>query len=242
VAGESAVGIYLRETADAWNDAIEPLLYVTGTELARQTGVDGYYARLALPDQMQAEQPAAGWIELPNHPHGKGRYRVADIVSPDALMLVRMGLRAADDPRIVNTVQVIDRVLKVDLPGGPCWYRYNHDGYGEHADGRPFDGTGIGRLWPLLTGERAHYELAAGRKAEAERLLRAMASFANAGGLLPEQVWDVEDIPERGLYLGRPTGSATPLVWAHAEYVKLRRSLHDGRRCAICSGRSMRRT
>src|SRR5205807_1852950 len=142
-------------------------------------------------------EPAAGWIDLPNHPAGKGRYRVADIASPDALTLVRFGLRAADDPRIVNTVKVIDLALKVDLPQGPCWYRYSHDGYGEHDDGSPFNGTGIGRLWPLLTGERAHYELAAGNKSEAERLLRALEGCANASGLIPEQVWDLDDLPER---------------------------------------------
>ena len=85
------------------------------------------------------------------------------MVSLDALAFVRFGLRAPDDPRIVNTVKVIDATLKVDTPRGPAWHRYQGDGYGEHADGGPFDGTGIGRAWPLLTGERAHYELAAGR-------------------------------------------------------------------------------
>ncbi|MFA5700928.1 MAG: glycoside hydrolase family 15 protein, partial [Desulfuromonas sp.] len=109
------------------------------------------------------------------------------------------------------------------------WHRYNDDGYGEHEDGAPFDGTGIGRGWPLLTGERAHYELAAGRAETAKRLLTALESFANEGGLISEQVWDAPDIPERGLHFGRPTGSAMPLVWAHAEYLKLRRSLRDGR-------------
>ena len=84
------------------------------------------------------------------------------MVSPDALALVRFGLRAADDPRIVNTVRVIDHLLKVETPHGTSWHRYNEDGYGEHADGSPFDGAGIGRIWPLLTGERGHYELAAG--------------------------------------------------------------------------------
>jgi glucoamylase len=79
-----------------------------------------------------------------------------------------------------------------------------------------------------LTGERAHYELAAGRRAEAVRLLHALEAFANDGGLIPEQVWDAEDIPKKELYYGRPSGSAMPLVWAHAEYVKLRRSLRDG--------------
>jgi glucoamylase len=151
------------------------------------------------------------------------------MVSPDALGLVRFGLRAADDARIVDTVKVIDRLLKVDLPSGPAWRRYNGDGYGEHDDGRPFDGTGVGRPWPLLTGERAHYELAAGRHEAAEALTRTLESFANDGGLIPEQVWDAPDIPERKLFRGRPTGSAMPLVWAHAEYLKLRRSLRDGR-------------
>ena len=118
----------------------------------------------------------------------------------------------------------------MDLPQGPCWHRYNHDGYGEKADGSPFDDKqGVGRAWPLLTGERAHYELAAGRPAEAARLLHAMEAFANEGGMIPEQVWDSADIPAKGLFAGRPSGSSMPLAWAHAEYLKLRRSLADGR-------------
>ena len=120
-------------------------------------------------------------------------------------------------------------MLKVDLPAGPCWHRYNGDGYGEHEDGQPFDGTGIGRAWPLLTGERAHYELAAGNQAGARRLLAALEGFASDGHLIPEQVWDASDIPERELFRGRPSGSAMPLVWAHGEHVKLLRSLADGR-------------
>jgi glucoamylase len=150
-------------------------------------------------------------------------------VSPDALDLVRFGVRAADDPRIRDTAKVIDALLKVETPSGPAWHRYNDDGYGEHEDGAPFDGTGIGRGWPLLTGERAHYELAAGGVENAKRLLAALESFANEGGLIPEQVWDAPDIPERELHFGRPSGSAMPLVWAHAEYLKLRRSLRDER-------------
>ncbi len=202
---------------------------MTGTDLAKKAGVDGYYVRFATPDQTAASAPASGVVDLKNHLPGQGRIAVADLVSPDALTLVRFGLRAADDPRIVNTVRVIDMLCKVDTPRGPCWHRYNHDGYGEHADGAPFDGTGVGRVWPLLTGERAHYELAAGRKAEADKLRRRMETLANDSGLLPEQIWDSPDIPERNLHFGRPSGSAMPLVWAHGEYVKLRRSLHDGR-------------
>jgi glucoamylase len=151
------------------------------------------------------------------------------LVSPDALALVRFGLRAGNDPRMRDTAKVIDALLKVETPCGQTWHRYNDDGYGEHEDGTPFDGAGIGRGWPLLTGERGHYELAAGRNDNAKLLMEAMESFANQGGLISEQVWDSPDIPEHELHFGRPSGSAMPLVWAHAEYLKLRRSLHDGR-------------
>jgi glucoamylase len=56
-----------------------------------------------------------------------------------------------------------------------------------------------------------------------------MEQLAGDGGMVPEQVWDADDIPQRGLYFGRPSGSAMPLAWAHAEYIKLRRSLAEGR-------------
>lgn len=226
---EASLAAFLRETADAWNAEIESLLYVTGTDLARAAGVKGYYVRFANPEQRAQGEPAHGQVTLRNHQQGTGQHAVNAIVSPDVLSLVRFGLRSANDPRIIDTVKVIDHVLRVETPGGPGWHRYNDDGYGEHADGSPFDGTGIGRLWPLLTGERAHYELAAGRNDTAKRLLATMESFANASGLFPEQIWDSSDLPQRKLFFGRPSGSAMPLVWAHAEYVKLRRSLEDGK-------------
>jgi len=226
--GEPGAAAYLRETADAWNDRVERWTYVSGTDLARRCGVDGYYVRIAPPDTAEAGSPGKGFVPIKNRPPGSSREPAREVVSPDALALVRFGLRSPDDPRIRDTVRVIDELLKADLPPGPAWYRYNDDGYGEHDDGSPFDGTGTGRPWPLITGERAHYELVAGRKAEAARLLRALEGFMGEGLLIPEQVWDGKAIPERGLYPGRPSGSAMPLVWAHAEYVKLRRSLEDG--------------
>jgi glucoamylase len=206
--GEPSVAIYLRETADAWNDSIEEMLYVEGTALARQVGVDGYYLKIAPPETADG---------------------ASQIISPDALALVRFGLRAADDPKIVNTVRAIDALLKVETPHGPVWRRYNGDRYGEHEGGKAFDGSGVGRLWPLLTGERAHFEIAAGRLEEASQLLRAFERFAGESGLIPEQVWDSPDLPDRELRFGGPSGSAMPLVWAHAEQLKLQRSLKDGR-------------
>jgi glucoamylase len=168
-------------------------------------------------------------LEIKNQPADKGTLSASAVVSPDALGLVRYGLRAADDPRIVNTVKVIDATLKVEVSTGPVWHRYTMDGYGETRDGGPFKHAGIGRGWPLLAGERAHYELARGDRAEASRLLGVMAKQTSPGGLIPEQVWDAADIPQRELFNGHPSGSGMPLVWAHAEYVKLARSLRDGR-------------
>ncbi len=226
--GESTAAVFLRETADTWNANIERWTYVTSTDLARQLGVDGYYVRIAPPEVAECASPLGGFVPVKNRPPGASSEPAIHIISPDALALVRFGLRAPNDVRIVNTVRVIDALLKVETPNGPAWHRYNDDGYGEHEDGSPFDGTGQGRAWPLLTGERAHYELAAGRRDVAEKLLHAVEAFANDGGLIPEQVWDAPDIPERELYFGRPSGSAMPLVWAHAEYIKLRRSLQQG--------------
>jgi glucoamylase len=227
-ASRRSAATFLRETADAWNASIERWLYVEDTELARRYDVKGYYVRVSDPDQADAASPCAGFVPIKNRPPDRSIAPAAAIVSVDALALVRFGLRTADDPRIVNTVKLIDALLKVDTPRGPAWRRYQGDGYGEHADGSPFDGVGIGRAWPLLTGERAHFELAAGHLHDAERLADAVEAFAGASGLIPEQIWDAPDVPDRELYFGHASGSASPLVWAHAEYLKLCRSLRDG--------------
>jgi glucoamylase len=220
---------YLRDLADVWNANVERWTYSTNGDLARQIGVEGYYVRIAPPVTDCAASPTDGFVPIKNRPAGENWEQASHIVSPDALALVRFGLRAPQDPRILNTVKVIDAVLQARLPQGACWYRYNDDGYGEHADGSPYDGTGIGRPWPLLAGERAHYELAAGNRAAAEQLLGSVELSTNGSRLLPEQVWDSPDIAERELFLGKPSGSACPLVWAHSEYIKLVRSLKDGK-------------
>ncbi len=98
----------------------------------------------------------------------------------------------------------MDAVLKVDTPKGPCWKRYNHDGYGQRDDGSSFDGWGVGRPWPLLTGERATYELAAGRNVDV--YLRAIESFTTGIGLIPEQIWDGPDMPDNFLIFGGRDG------------------------------------
>lgn len=219
---------HLREIADVWNDSIERWMYMSATDWCKKFEVEGYYVRIA-PNQTDADGTSVQQnVHVKNVTASEDTRRASHLISPDALALVRFGLRPADDSRIRDTAKVIDALLKVETPNGATWHRYNDDGYGEHEDGSPFDGTGIGRGWPLLTGERAHYELTAGREAIAEELLSAMESFANESGFISEQVWDSPDIAARELYCGRPSGSAMPLVWAHAEYLKLRRSLRDG--------------
>ncbi|MDQ6633551.1 MAG: glycoside hydrolase family 15 protein [Gemmatimonadota bacterium] len=228
-AGEPEVAGVLRHTADSWNDAIDRWTYVVGTPMAQDVGVDGYYVRIAPADVRDAQPASSGMIPIRNRPPGENEARYDEIVSVDALALVRFGLRDPHDPRIMSTLKVIDAKLRVLTDTGPAWYRYNRDGYGEKANGEPFDVVGIGRPWPLLAGERAHYELAAGRPEVAVQLLGVMRAQASDGGMLPEQVWDGADVPARELSNGRATGSAMPLVWAHAEYAKLVRSLYDGR-------------
>jgi glucoamylase len=143
------------------------------------------------------------------------------------LELVRYGVRKAGDPLMEDSLRVVDYVLGRELPQGPGWLRYNWDGYGERPDGGPFQGWGQGRVWPLLTGERAHYELAAGR--DISELIKTYERFATCGQMMPEQVWDETNLPESSERPGQPTGSAVPLVWAHAEYLKLLRSALDGK-------------
>jgi len=51
--------------------------------------------------------------------------------------------------------------------------------------------------------------------------LDAMANFANSGGMIPEQVWDQADPTESHFVFGSGTGSATPLAWSMAQFIRL---------------------
>ena len=169
-----------------------------------------------------------GMIHINNREPGeRADFEAREIIDAGFLELVRYGVRRADDPLIVDSLKVVDHVLKINTPYGPCWRRYNHDGYGQRKDGGPYVGYGQGRAWPLLTGERAHYELAAGN--DITHLIDAIEQFSSFGGMLPEQVWDYADMPSESLYCGRSAGSAQPLCWAHAEYLRLLHSVVEGR-------------
>ena len=227
--GDRATAQYLEEYADFLECHVES--WTVTTEGTLVPGVARHYLRI-LPERADnpcpLEDPNQGNITIANRPPGSQNvFPAKEVVDAGFLELVRHGIRKADDPIIVDSLKVVDAVLKVETPSGPCWRRYNHDGYGQREDGGPFVGWGRGRAWPLLTGERGHYELAAGH--DAKPFVRAMETLASSTGLLPEQSWDAPDQPEAFMYCGRPTGSAMPLMWAHAEYIKLLRSIRDGK-------------
>jgi glucoamylase len=150
-------------------------------------------------------------LVIGNLPWGSAFFPEKSIIDGGFIHLVRFGVKGFNDPHILDSITAYDQTISVTTPKGVGYYRYNHDGYGaEHK----------GRLWPILTGERGHYEIAAGRPATA--YIKAMENFSNAGGMIPEQVWD--EGPASGT--GTP-GTATPLAWSHAEYLLLLRSARD---------------
>jgi glucoamylase len=212
--------------ADFWNSRLEEWTAVHDTPLARRFGIPGYYVRVAPPQSIADRGAVNRILSMRNQAFDPGLPAACQF-GVDFLQLVRFGLRSFDDPLIAGSVRLADAFLKVDTPQGPCWRRYHDDGYGEHDDGSAYDGVGRGRPWPLLTGERGHYEISCGR--DPLPLLEAMARMASAGGMLPEQVWDAAPIAHLGLSPGRPTGSAMPLAWTHAEYIKLAASRVLGR-------------
>jgi glucoamylase len=227
--GAAELALFLEEHAD-WIEAHLEDWTVTenGTLLP---GVPRHYMRVRPPqcgDPYAFDGCATETVRINNRGPGERMdFEARNVVDGGFLELVRYGVRRADDPLMVDSLKVIDHVLKVETAVGPCWRRYNHDGYGQRHDGGPFLGWGQGRAWPLLTGERAHYELAAGH--DVASYIQTLEGFSSQGGMLPEQIWDAPDMPEMGLKLGKPTGAAMPLVWAHAEYVKLLRSVTDGK-------------
>jgi glucoamylase len=223
--GESVTAEFIRDYADFLESHIERWTVTTQGTLV--PGLSRHYIRVnpaSAPDCAD-EDPNCGTLVLANQPPGAPyEFPAKEIVDAGFLELVRYGIRSADDPVIQDSLRVVDAVLKVDTPHGPAWRRYNHDGYGQREDGSSYTGWGKGRPWPLLTGERGHYEIAAGR--DASQYLQALENFSQGIGLMPEQIWDGPDVPPY-LRFGGTTDAAMPLLWAHSEYVKLHRSASD---------------
>ena len=160
-----------------------------------------------------------GMVSIANH---GGRYFEKDVLGSGFIELVRYGVRSPLDERILSTMTVYDQKVRKDINIGPGYYRYMFDGYGENNKGR---------LWPLLTGERGYYELskalASGKNELRQKDVQSIMPYlwfferaASSSKMIAEQVWD------EGPLEGKGTGSATPLNWSHAEYLKLMKSVY----------------
>jgi glucoamylase len=164
------------------------------------------------------------------------------VIDAGFLELVRLGELPVTDADILQSLPVVDATIATTTSSGIGWHRYNGDGYGDGAtDGHPWapSGKGTGHLWPVLSGERGEQSLGAGDVASAATLLDAMANFSSGVGILPEQDWELPNLPPSpyatdptiasiGFVNGKPAGSASPLTWSAAAYVRLMRDLGSG--------------
>jgi glucan 1,4-alpha-glucosidase len=157
------------------------------------------------------------------------------VIDAGFLELVRLGELPANDPDVIRSLPIVDATIKSTTPSGPGWHRYNGDGYGDRgSDGRPWapTGQGTGHLWPVLSAERAEQALVSGDHAAATSLLVGMRAFASGVGLIPEQDWELPAVPASpygtdptiasiGFTNGHAAGSASPLTWSAAAFVRL---------------------
>jgi glucoamylase len=212
------------ETADSWRSQIEKWTVTTNGPYSTSP----YYLRLT----KDGRPDSATTYNLGNG----GPIDQRKVVDPSFLELVRLGIKPASDQVISNSIKVVDAQLSVTTSAGKFWHRYTDDGYGETASGAPWtltppdSGATDGRLWPIFAGERGEYEIAARNLSAAQADLLAMASTANEGDLLPEQVWDNQPpAGQPGFVAGTGTTSATPLAWTHAQFIRLAFDLAAGR-------------
>ena len=215
---DAASSQYALALADDWNERIEEWCYVAGSSLDSLFGLDGHYVRIG-PD------PQYGLTRIANQPYPNYQITTSSVLGLEFAYLARLGLRSATDKRLSDTASLIDVMLARNVGTGTGYYRYDYDGYGEQVDGANFVSVGVGRVWPLLAGERGHLAVLAGDDGLPQ--LTAMLKMRTPSGLLPEQVWDQSPLyPQNGvptlpLTTGQRTLSAAPLAWAHSELIKL---------------------
>ena len=227
--GDEASAEKYLDTADEWQANDEDWTVTTNGPLADHP----YYLRIT-----QDGNPNAGTTYAISD-GGPCAIDQREVVDTSYLELVRLGVKAPDDPNIVRSLDVVDEQLGVTTPNGTFWHRFNYDGYGEELDGDPWnlnecgdykdpDLRTVGRVWPIFSGERGEYLLAADEPGAATHL-EAIAKAGNAGYMLPEQVWDENPPSGRPDFpRGEGTFSATPLSWSHAQFIRLAWSIDAG--------------
>jgi glucoamylase len=216
--GDAASAKLYLVTADSWRSQLEKW---TATQNGPWRPVP-YYVRLTKDGNANT---GTAYSLCNGGPGSMDQRAVADA---GFLELIRLGIKPPSDQVIVNSLQVVDAQVGVTTPNGIFWHRYNSDGYGETSTGAPWSLvapdtlTTHGRLWPIFAGERGEYDLAADHVFDAKTHLLAIWRTANEGYLLPEQVWDNQPPSnQEGFAAGTGTASATPLAWAHAQFVRL---------------------
>jgi glucoamylase len=223
--GQAAAAARYLATADAWQRDLERWTLTRNGPLSSEP----YYLRITA----NGDANSGAEIQIADGGPLVDQRRVVD---PSFLEVVRLGVKSATDAGVRSTLPVVDRELRYQTPNGPFWHRSSFDGYGEKRDGSqwepvdPGSGETLGRGWPLLSGERGEYALAAGQGAQ--QYLDTMArSRDDPTHLMAEQVWDhrppVGSDPR--FRPGENTFSATPLAWSHAQFVRLAASIDAGR-------------
>ncbi len=256
IAAEVAGLVAAADIADANGDAASAALY-RGVADDYQRSVEGWTVTTNGP---LATHPYFIRLSKTGNPNAAITYNVGNggptldqraVIDQGFLELVRLGLVAANDPNVTQSLPIVDSTIMSNTVSGPGWHRYNGDGYGDDAaTGHPWAPTnkGTGHVWPVLSGERAEYALAAGDAATASSLLNTMRNFAGGVGLIPEQNWDLPDLAPSptgtnpayqsspvygtdptmasiGFKNGKPAGSSDPLAWAEGQYVRLARDI-----------------
>ena len=215
--GATNLAASYQSTALSWAATVDSMTYTT----TGSYGNGDYFLRIT-PDGSPNSGASIGIA------NGGGSHDDRTVVDPSFLELVRLGIKAANATDITNTITAVDSQIEVTTPEGPVWHRYNFDGYGETSSGGDYTGSGVGNPWPVLSGERGEYDVAAGNLTGAQSLLATMAGAANSGYQIPEQVWG-GSTGTGGFTFGQPDNSATPLMWAMAQYVRLAIDISAGK-------------
>jgi len=204
--GDTSSQALFDNTADSWQSQVVNWTFTTTGPI----GNGHYFERI----DSDGNPNDSNTLNIANE---GGSYDERSIVDSGFLELVRQGVMPASSPYITQSLAAVDATIKQTINGNDYWYRYNHDGYGETASGANYTGAGVGRLWPLLSGERGIYTIADGGSGDAA--LTAMMASANSTGMIPEQVWNTA--APSGYTPGTPTKSMNPLNWAMGEFITL---------------------
>jgi glucoamylase len=244
-AGDSARAQLYLATADDFQRNVKRWTLTT-------TGPDG--PRYFIRESVSGDPNTAQTYNLGNGSLNNVDQRA--IIDAGFLELTRFGELPASDPDVRASLQVVDSVLESQTASGPGWHRYgikasgSTDGYGDCYEPDPTscsptgegwfpNAVGSGHLWPLLSGERAEHDMQVGQTASAASLAVSLQRMTWGLGYVPEQVWEDPNTPASpfgadpksasiGFINGKAAGSAAPLIWGQAQYLRLVRDLQTG--------------